>query len=310
MKFKSLMQAAILTGAVATTPWLHGATGSYRAPANTQDVSPAASDSWYYMSPSQDKSQNGHKNGNGNGNGNMNGNGNGHMNGNGNGNMNGNGNGNMKNGNGDTAPSMSYKQRLNRKNTTARNSNQGYWSPNQAQKMSATEFSDAQRSGVKQNQATPAAPQPTNGNNHPASYYKKEEKTVLQKIKEDPQLSTFATAIEAAGLTSEINEGGPYTIFAPTNEAFRQLPRGTLDRLFRTENQRDLYMIIAYHIVPGKVKSKDGRSDQIRTLNGKDLNLESARGTIVIDDAEVIRQDIDGNNGVIQVIDTVLLPNS
>jgi uncharacterized surface protein with fasciclin (FAS1) repeats len=153
------------------------------------------------------------------------------------------------------------------------------------------------------------APRPGDAT-HPANYYKTEDKSLLQKAKENPSLSTFLSALDAAGLSDQLENGGPYTVFAPSNEAFRQLPKGTIDRLFRPENQRELYMIISYHIAPGKIDAKNAKTQKLRTLNGRDIDMETGRGTLTVDDAEVIRQDIQGQNGVIHVIDAVLLPPS
>lgn len=196
--------------------------------------------------------------------------------------------------------------------------NQNYWSPNQPQKMSDGDWDSSKKANQNMSSPNKAAPANTNLPNtpkpndptHPANYYKTEDMNLLQKAKENPSLSTFISALEAAGLADQISNGGPFTIFAPSNEAFRQLPRGTLERLMRPENERDLYMLISYHIAPGKVEAKDAKNQKLRTLNGRDLDMAAARGTLTVDDAEVIRQDIQGKNGVIHVIDAVLLPDN
>lgn len=195
--------------------------------------------------------------------------------------------------------------------------NQNYWSPNQPQKMSGNDWDSSTKAKQNMSNTTKAAPATTlpnapkpNDPTHPANYYKTEDMNLLQKAKENPSLSTFISALEAAGLADQISNGGPFTIFAPSNEAFRQLPRGTLERLMRPENQRDLYMLISYHIAPGKIEAKDAKNQKLRTLNGRDLDMAAARGTVTVDDAEVIRQDIQGKNGVIHVIDAVLLPDN
>lgn len=146
--------------------------------------------------------------------------------------------------------------------------------------------------------------------NHPSSYFVQEQKDIIEVAKENPNLSTFVSAVEASGLAHQLKEQGPYTVFAPSNEAFRQLPKGALERLLKPENQRQLYAIISYHVVPGKVSAKDAKNAKIRTVNGKDVNLEISRGSISVDEAEVIRQDIPSSNGVIHIIDEVILPNN
>lgn len=207
------------------------------------------------------------------------------------------------------APANAMPQRPGKQATPSQGQN--YWSPNQPQKMTGTDFDSSkkeQKSGSPaQAPSAPSSVKPTDAT-HPANYYKTEDKSLVQKAKENPSLSTFITALEAAGLADQIDNGGPFTIFAPSNEAFRQLPKGTLDRLLRPENQRDLYMIISYHIAPGKIEAKDAKTQSVRTLNGRDLDMQAGRGVLTVDDAEVIRQDIQGKNGVIHVIDAVLLP--
>lgn len=151
--------------------------------------------------------------------------------------------------------------------------------------------------------------EPNKNGNHPASFYNSERRSLIQVAKDNPNLSTFVTAVEAAGLSDQLDNEGPYTIFAPSNEAFRQLPKGALDRLLKPENQRQLYSIISYHIVPGKVPAKDAKTAKIRTMNGRDVNLEVSRGSIQVGDAEVIRQDLPSQNGMIHIIDEVMLPN-
>ena len=144
---------------------------------------------------------------------------------------------------------------------------------------------------------------------HPSAYYPKEKKSIAKIISENPNLSTFASALEAAGIDLQIQAEGPFTIFAPSNEAFNHLPKGAMERLMKSENVKQLYTIIAYHVVPGKVLSKDIRTSTLKTLNGKNLNIDAARGNLTVDDAEVVRADIPASNGVLYIIDEVVLPN-
>jgi len=141
---------------------------------------------------------------------------------------------------------------------------------------------------------------------NPATYMNSETKNLIEKAKDNPNLSTFVSALKAAGLSDTLANGGPYTIFAPSNDAFNQLPKGVLDKLL--QNKKDLVSILTYHVVPGQILSKDAKTMKIRTLNGQDLNLESVGGLITVDDAEVIQPDIKAKNGVIHVIDEVISP--
>lgn len=137
--------------------------------------------------------------------------------------------------------------------------------------------------------------------------------TVLDVAMSDPQFSTFVAAIKAAGLVDTLKGSGPFTIFAPTNEAFAKLPGGALEDLLKPENKQKLVGILTYHVVPGKIKAADvmGMSNPSMptTVNGKQLNVKTT-APVMVDGANVIRTDIDASNGVIHVIDTVLMPET
>lgn len=137
--------------------------------------------------------------------------------------------------------------------------------------------------------------------------------TVLDVAMSDPQFSTFVAAIKAAGLVDTLKSSGPFTIFAPTNEAFAKLPAGALEDLLKPENKQKLVGILTYHVVPGKIKAADvmGMSNPSMptTVNGKQLNVKTT-APVMVDGANVIRTDIDASNGVIHVIDTVLMPET
>lgn len=121
---------------------------------------------------------------------------------------------------------------------------------------------------------------------------------------------TLVAAIEAAGLADTLKGEGPYTVFAPTDAAFEKLPDGTLDSLLREENRDKLIAILSYHVVPGKVTSEQaaGLSDAT-TVEGGELSISRSGNSVMINDATVTTADIEASNGVIHVIDTVLLPN-
>ncbi len=120
---------------------------------------------------------------------------------------------------------------------------------------------------------------------------------------------TFTTALEAAGLVEALKGEGPFTVFAPTDEAFAKLPEGTLEDLLKPENKSTLQGILKYHVVAGKVMAADVvKVDSAKTLQGEELSVQVKDGTIMVDEATVVKTDIECSNGVIHVIDSVLLP--
>ncbi len=127
---------------------------------------------------------------------------------------------------------------------------------------------------------------------------------------ETESLSTLVQAVQAAGLVETLQGEGPFTVFAPTNEAFAALPAGTLENLLKPENKDQLIAILTYHVVPGEVMSSD-LSDGMSaaTVNGADVTISTADGAKV-NDANVVMADVDASNGVVHVIDAVILPPS
>jgi uncharacterized surface protein with fasciclin (FAS1) repeats len=123
-------------------------------------------------------------------------------------------------------------------------------------------------------------------------------------------LKTLVTAIDAAGLTETLMTGGPFTIFAPTDEAFAALPEGTLEDLLKPENKDTLANILTYHVVPGKVMAYEVlKLRSATTVNGEEVTITNDEG-IKVDDTNVTRFDIIAKNGVIHTIDKVMIPNS
>ena len=104
------------------------------------------------------------------------------------------------------------------------------------------------------------------------------------------------------------DDKGPFTVFAPTDAAFEKLPKGTLDDLLKPENKGKLAKILAYHVVPGKVMAADVKTMEADTAEGSKLNVKVDDGKVMVNDAKVIKTDIPASNGVIHVIDTVLMP--
>ena len=125
------------------------------------------------------------------------------------------------------------------------------------------------------------------------------------------QFNTLAAALEAADLVGTLKGDGPFTVFAPTDAAFAKLPAGTVESLLKPENRDKLVAILTYHVVPGKVKAADVvKLSEAKTVNGQDVAITVADNGVRINDANVIKTDIGASNGVIHVIDTVILPGS
>lgn len=120
---------------------------------------------------------------------------------------------------------------------------------------------------------------------------------------------TLVAALQAAGLVDTLKGEGPFTVFAPTDEAFAKLPAGTVDELLKPENKEKLAAILTYHVVAGKVTAAQVmKISSAKTVNGQSLAISSDGGTVMVDGAKVIKADIMCSNGVIHVIDTVLMP--
>ena len=124
------------------------------------------------------------------------------------------------------------------------------------------------------------------------------------------QFGTLVAAIQAAGLVDTLKGEGPFTVFAPTDEAFAALPEGTVENLLMPENKDQLIAVLTYHVIPGAVMSGDiaGKKLEVATVQGSDLSIDATMG-VKVDNATVVSADIETSNGVIHVIDNVLLPN-
>ena len=121
--------------------------------------------------------------------------------------------------------------------------------------------------------------------------------------------TTLVAAVQAAGLVETLKSDGPYTVFAPTDEAFAKLPAGTVETLLLPENKDKLVAILTYHVVPGNVQAADVVNlTSASTANGADLAINVDGGVVFVNDARVIATDIEASNGVIHVVDTVILP--
>ena len=132
---------------------------------------------------------------------------------------------------------------------------------------------------------------------------------IIETAKSAGQFKTLLAAVSAADLESTLHGSGPFTVFAPTDEAFSKLPAGTVDSLLKPENKEKLKAILTYHVVPGKVMSTEAvKLKSAKTVNGKELALDASSGSLKVGGANVAKADIVASNGVIHVIDAVILP--
>jgi uncharacterized surface protein with fasciclin (FAS1) repeats len=123
------------------------------------------------------------------------------------------------------------------------------------------------------------------------------------------QFKTLAAALQAADLVGTLKGAGPFTVFAPTDAAFAKLPAGTVESLLKPENKAKLKAILTYHVVPGAVKAEQvTKLDEAKTVNGAMVKVSTEDGKVMINNATVVNADIGASNGVIHVIDKVILP--
>ena len=120
---------------------------------------------------------------------------------------------------------------------------------------------------------------------------------------------TLVAAVQAAGLVDTLKGKGPFTVFAPTDEAFAKLPAGTVESLLKPENKAKLVAILTYHVVPGKVMAADvaGKKTMAKSVQGSEITVDGMKG-VMVDSANVTKADIVADNGVIHVIDAVIMP--
>jgi uncharacterized surface protein with fasciclin (FAS1) repeats len=131
--------------------------------------------------------------------------------------------------------------------------------------------------------------------------------TIVDVASSTEGFSTLAAAVSAAGLVDTLNGEGPFTVFAPTDDAFAALPAGVLDALLLPENKDVLTQILTYHVVPGQVMAADVTDGDVATVEGQSVTLSTADG-VTVNGAKVIQADVVTSNGVIHAIDAVLLP--
>ncbi len=121
-------------------------------------------------------------------------------------------------------------------------------------------------------------------------------------------LQTLARAVIAADLDEALQGDGPFTVFAPTDAAFSRLPKGVLESLLKPENKDELAAILSYHVIPGRVMASDVKTMKVATVGGEELSIEAGKDGVTVGKARVVRTDLAAANGVIHVIDAVLLP--
>lgn len=138
-------------------------------------------------------------------------------------------------------------------------------------------------------------------------------KTVVDLAASNADFSTLVAAVKAAGLADTLSGTGPFTVFAPTNEAFAQIPKATLDSLLKPENKDKLARILKYHVVAGMVMAADVKPGKVTTVDGTEFTISVEDGKVFITDgqgskAQVVKTDLGAGNGVVHVIDKVLMP--
>lgn len=135
-----------------------------------------------------------------------------------------------------------------------------------------------------------------------------DNKTIVEIAAANEAFSTLVAAVTAAELAETLSGEGPFTVFAPTDEAFAALPEGIVETLLKPENKDQLVAILTFHVVAGKVMSSDVAPGKVETVNGNSLTIAVNEGVVTVDGATVVAVDIEGSNGVIHVIDAVVLP--
>jgi uncharacterized surface protein with fasciclin (FAS1) repeats len=136
-----------------------------------------------------------------------------------------------------------------------------------------------------------------------------QEKDIVDTAVAAGSFKTLATALQSAGLVETLKGPGPFTVFAPTDDAFAKLPKGTLEDLLKPQNKEKLAAILTYHVVPDKVMAADVvKMKKAKTVEGSDITIKTKGEKVMVNNANVIKTDIMASNGVIHVIDTVIMP--
>jgi uncharacterized surface protein with fasciclin (FAS1) repeats len=157
---------------------------------------------------------------------------------------------------------------------------------------------------VAGNVKTAASPAPTGASPAPTAA----GKDIVAIASGDAQFKTLTKALGSAGLVTTLQGKGPFTVFAPTDAAFAALPKGTVENLLKPENKAQLTKILTYHVVPGSVVSTSLKSGDVKSVEGSSLKVAVSTGKVTVGGANVVKADIKASNGVIHVIDKVLMP--
>lgn len=149
----------------------------------------------------------------------------------------------------------------------------------------------------------------SHAHSHSHETKKSHDHDILTTAEKAGSFQTLTAAIKAAGLSETLEGKGPFTVFAPTDDAFAKLPKGTVEELLKPENKEKLVSILTYHVVEGEVKAKDVvKRTKVTTVQGDDVAIQVANGKVMVGGATVIKADVKATNCVIRVIDTVMLP--
>ena len=136
-----------------------------------------------------------------------------------------------------------------------------------------------------------------------------QQKDIVETAVGAGNFKTLAAALQAAGLVDTLKGAGPFTVFAPTDEAFAKLPAGTVENLLKPENKDKLKAVLSYHVVPGRVTAAQvTRMNAAKTVQGQQVRIMASGGQVKVDNATVVKADVMASNGVIHVIDTVIMP--
>lgn len=138
-----------------------------------------------------------------------------------------------------------------------------------------------------------------------------QEKNIVDTAIAAGSFNTLVKAVQAADLTATLEGSGPFTVFAPTDQAFAKLPAGTLESLLKPENKEKLRAILTYHVVAGDLNAAQvAKLHSVKTVEGAELKIVAKNGSVMVDNAKVVKADIHTSNGTIHVIDAVLMPPS
>lgn len=159
-------------------------------------------------------------------------------------------------------------------------------------------------------ETAPAQPSPGLNESPAATAPATGERSIAELAATDDSLSTFNTAIETAGMTETLRGQGPYTVFAPSNEAFAAIPQATREQILRPENREKLRQVLSYHVVAQNLPANQLQSGEVNTITGEPLNVQVNQGTqqVSVNAASVTQPNLQANNGVVHVIDRVILP--